>query len=310
MSEDLIDYDPRYWHNITPPEEMDVSRYFEYDGDALYHLRKWLRLDEAVPKTIVEVGCGSGWFTEKLLNMTPILREMVAVEPDDVLREYAAAKLSPKVKFLKGFVEDLPLPDDCADLTACHIVLHNLPDVYRAVSEMTRVTKGGGIVVAVEPAGGGIQYYPDPKLNELQQKVNEAYGRGIWDLRLKLIDYTRDLKQKRARYAELFHSCGLVDVEAHGILSVFLLSDPRRDRQEILSWLKKRLLVHDNDWKRVRTILKRGGLSESLIQEHYQTMKAYLEDLIGHPEQISKTHELETTSRVVTIGSKLRENRK
>ncbi|MFB0503552.1 MAG: class I SAM-dependent methyltransferase [Candidatus Bathyarchaeia archaeon] len=309
MSEDLIDYDPRYWHNITLPEDIDVSRHFEYDGDALYHLRKWLRLDETVPKTIVEVGCGSGWFTEKLLNMTPILRGMVAVEPDDVLREYAAAKFSPKVKFLKGFVEDLPLPDDFADLTACHIVLHNLPDVCRAVSEMARVTESGGIVAAIEPAGGGIQYYPDPKLNELEQKVSEAYGKGIWDLRLKLIDYTKDLKQKRARYAEVFHSCGVVNVEAHGILSVFLLSDPRRDRQEILSWLKKRLLVHENDWKRVRAILKRGGLPDSLIQEHYQTMKAYLEDLIGHPERISKTHELEMTSRTVTIGFKPRENR-
>ena len=61
--------------------------------------------------------------------------------------------------------------------------------------------------------------------------------------------------------------------------------------------------------KRVRAILSRGGLPDSLIQEHYQTMKAYLEDLIGHPERISETHELEMTSRTVTIGFKPRENR-
>jgi len=194
----------------------------------------------------------------------------VAIEPDDALREYAKEKLSPKVRFLKGTAEDIPLPDEYADLTVCHIVLNNLPDVYGAVSGMSRVTKSGGIVAAIEPGGGGIDYDPDPKMNELEEKVGEAYGRGIWDLRSKLIDYSKDLKQKRARYAEVFHSCGLINVEAHGILSVFLLSDPRRDQQEILRWLKKRLFLHENDWKRERTILQRGGLSKSIIQSYYR----------------------------------------
>jgi len=304
MSDDSLRYDPRYWHNIQPPEEMDISRCFEYDEDVLFQLRKWLRLDEALPKTIVEVGCGSGYFTEKLIEMASILKEMVAIEPDDVLREYAKEKLSPKVRFLKGTAENIPLPDEFADLTVCHIVLHNLPDVYGAVSEMTRVTKSGGIVGAIEPAMGGMDYYPDSKLNELEEKVGRAFGEGIWDLRCKLMDYSKDWKPKRDRYAEVLHSCGLINVEAHGIFSVFLLSDPRRDQQEILSWLKKRLLLHENDWKRLREILRHGDLSDSLIQEYYQVKKAYLETLIKHPEQIAKTHELHAISRTVTIGFK------
>jgi hypothetical protein len=124
------------------------------------------------------------------------------------------------------------------------------------------------------------------------------------DLRSKLIDYSKDLEQKRARYAEVFHSCGLVDVEAHGILSVFLLSDPRRDQREVLRWLEKRLSLHEKDWRRMREILLRGGLSEPLLQEYYRAKKAYLENLIRHPEQISKTHELQVASRIVTIGFK------
>jgi len=306
MPEDSLSYDPRHWHNIQPPEEMDVSRYFEYDEDALFQLRRWLRLDEA--KTIVEVGCGSGYFTEKLLRMTSTLKELVAIEPDDVLREYARRKLSPKVRFLKGAAEDIPLPDEFADLTVCHIVLNNLPDVDRAVSGMTRVTKSGRIVAAIEPGGGGIDYYPDPRLNELEEKVSEAYGKGIWDLRSRLIDYSKDLRQKRARYAEVFHSCGLIDIEAHGILSVFLLSDPRRDQQEILRWLERRLLLHENGWKRVSEVLQRGGLSEPLLQEYYEAKKAYLENLVKHPERISETHELHMVSRTVIIGFKPKRN--
>ena len=303
-SEKSKEYDPRYWHNIQPPEEIDVSRQFEYDEDALSLLRKWLRLDEASPKTIVEVGCGSGYFTGKLLQMTTTLREMVAIEPDEVLREYARQKHLRRVRFVKGTAEDVPLPNGFSDLTVCHIVLNILPDVYRAVSEMARITKSGGIVAAIEPGGGGISYYPDPKLNEMEEVFRKAYGKGIWDLRRELMDYSQELKQKRARYAEVFHSVGLIDVEAHGILSVFLLSDPRYNQKEIINWLGKRLHIHENSRERVRTIVKRGRLLESLIQEYYEAKKAYLSNLVRHPEQIPKTHELQTTSRVVTVGFK------
>jgi len=305
LSENSLEYDPRYWHNVVPPEVYDISRYFEFDEDILLQLKKWLRLNEAIPKTIVEVGCKNGTFTERLIKMSQdVSKEIVAIEPDDVFREYAKKKFSPDVKFLKGAEEDIPLPDECSDLTVCHIVLNNLPDVYKVVSEMTRITKRGGIVAAIEPSGGNINYYPDPKLNELEEKVSLAFAKGIWDLRSKLIDYSKDLKHKNARYAEVFHSCGLINVEEHGFISVFLLSDPRRNQQEILSWLERRLLIHENDWKRFRTILQRGGLSDSLIQEHYQIMKAYLENLIEHPEQIAKTHEMQTACRTVTIGTK------
>jgi len=304
MSEDSLRYDPRYWHNIQTPDEMEVVRHFEYDNDALFLLRKWLRLRGMVPKTIVEIGCGSGYFTGKLLGMTSILREMVAIEPDDVLREYAEEKLSPKVKFLKGAAEDIPLPHELADLAVCHIVLHNLPDVHSAVSEMVRITKSGGFVAAVEPAVGGVNYYPDQRLNELEEKIGKACGEAIWDRRCKIMEYPKDWKPKREKYAEVFHSCGLINVEAHGILSVFLLSDPRRKQQEILTWLKKRLLLHENDWERTRTILQCGGLSQSLIQEYYQAKKAYLENLIKNPEKISETHELQITSRTLTVGLK------
>jgi ubiquinone/menaquinone biosynthesis C-methylase UbiE len=306
MPENHLEFDPREWHNIQPPEEMDAVRHFEYDGDAISLLRKWLRLDERTPKTIVEVGCGSGYFTEKLIRMASEIRELVAIEPDDVLREYAQKKLSHTAHFLRGTAEDIPLPDEFADLTTCHVVLNNLPDVHRALTEMTRVTRTGGIVATIEPGEARMRYSPDPKLDEMEDKAIEAFGKGIWDLRGKLIDYSKDLKKKSARYPEVFHSCGLKSVEAHGILSVFLLSDSRRDPQEILNWLKKRLALLERDRDRTKLILQRGGLSETFIHEYHQAEATHLRSLIEHPERISKTHELQTYSRTVTVGFKPR----
>lgn len=303
MSEKPIEFDPRDWHNVQAADEMDVSRYFEYDDDALSLLKKWLRLDEPFSKTIVEVGCGSGYFTEKLIRIASGLKEIVTIEPDDVLREYAQRKL-PSVRCLKGLAEDIPLPDGYTDLTACHIVLSNLPDVQKAVAEMARTTRKGGIVAAIEPGEARMFYSPNPELDEMEEKIIQAFSKGIWNMRQGLIDYSKDLRKKNARYAEVFSSCGLTNIEEHGLLSVFLLSDTRRDLQDIMGWLKKRLVLMEKYQDRNRVILQRGGLQEQFIQEYNVARKAQLESLIEHPQEIRKTHELQTYSRTITIGFK------
>ncbi|MCW4036908.1 MAG: class I SAM-dependent methyltransferase [Candidatus Bathyarchaeota archaeon] len=303
VGEGSLPYDPRHWHNIQPPEFMDVSRRFEYDEDHLRLLKRWLRLDSEAPRTIVEVGCGSGFFTEKLVKMAPG-SEIVGVEPDDVLRGHVGSKGLPGTRFVKGTAESIPLPSAYSDLTICHIVLNNLPDVPRAVREMARVTKRGGIVAAVEPIGSSVSYIPDPRLNELGEKASKAFGMGVWKPRWEAIDYSKDLKNKQARYPEVFRSCGLEGVEAHGLLSVFLLSDPRRDRDEIAGWLKDKLDFIVGDEERSRVILERGGLEEPLIEEYHRLNREHLQRLIEDPEQISNTHELETVGRIVTVGFK------
>lgn len=56
MSE--VEFDPRFWHNIQRPFEMDVLRRFEYDEDNLKLLKRWLRLHDPRIKVIVEVVIG------------------------------------------------------------------------------------------------------------------------------------------------------------------------------------------------------------------------------------------------------------
>jgi len=81
--------------------------------------------------------------------------------------------------------------------------------------------------------------------------------------------------------------------------------DPHRSRKEILDWLKDRLKVLEENEKRDFVVLKRGGLSEQEIADYRQTFREYLEKLIKHPELISKTREMEITSRIVVVGFKM-----
>jgi SAM-dependent methyltransferase len=202
-----------------------------------------------------------------------------------------------------GTAEGIPLPTGFSDLTICHIVLNNLPVVPGAVAEMARVTKRGGIVAAIEPIGRSVSYTPDQRLNELSERAGKAFGMGVWKPRWEVM-YYGDLENKQARYPEVFRSCGLERVEAHGLLSVFLLSDPRRNCDEIATWLGEKLDFIVGDEERSRVILERGGLEEPLIEEYHRLYREHMRRLVEDPELISKTHELETLGRIVTVGFK------
>jgi SAM-dependent methyltransferase len=104
---------------------------------------------------IVEVGAGTGRLTLGLLSRAG---EIVAVEPAAPLREVlirrlAAAEHGHRARVVDGFFDQLPLPDDCADLVvACSAFT---PEAGHGgdggLAEMERVCRPGGCVAIVWP---------------------------------------------------------------------------------------------------------------------------------------------------------------
>jgi SAM-dependent methyltransferase len=54
-------------------------------------------------------------------------------------------------EFLKGDATAVPIPDDAVDLVTCQTVLMHLAEPRRALEEMRRVLRPGGLLVCVEP---------------------------------------------------------------------------------------------------------------------------------------------------------------
>ena len=104
---------------------------------------------------IVEVGAGTGRLTLELLGRA---EEVVAVEPAAPLRDLLAqrlarAKRGDRARVRDGFFDDLPLPDDWADLVvACSAFTPEAGHGGDAgLAEMERVCRPGGCVAIVWP---------------------------------------------------------------------------------------------------------------------------------------------------------------
>lgn len=97
---------------------------------------------------VLDVGCGTGSLTFALADR-PDTDAVVGV---DVSSKYIAHCLSraadPRIRFEFGDATALRFEDRSFDHALCLLVLQFIPDPDRAVREMRRVTRSGGIVAA------------------------------------------------------------------------------------------------------------------------------------------------------------------
>jgi ubiquinone/menaquinone biosynthesis C-methylase UbiE len=110
--------------------------------------------------TIVDVGCGPGFFALRLGRLVPrgevvgvdLSREMLAV----LERAARRAGLGGVIRAAHGPAETLPLADASADRVFTSAALHEVSDPARAAAEFSRVLRPGGIAVAVDFAASSL----------------------------------------------------------------------------------------------------------------------------------------------------------
>ena len=98
------------------------------------------------PARVLEVGCGEGEHAERL---TAVVREVVATDQSPRMVELTRAR---GVDARVADVQELPFPDDSFDAVLAAWMLYHVPDVDRGLSEIARVLRPGGRLVAVTNA--------------------------------------------------------------------------------------------------------------------------------------------------------------
>jgi ubiquinone/menaquinone biosynthesis C-methylase UbiE len=114
----------------------------------------------------LEIGAGTGYFSLNLLRARVIERATATDISAGMLKQVAstAGRLGLEVETVRADAEELPFEDETFDLVVGHAVLHHLPGLDRALSELQRVLVPGGTLAFMgEPSQNGDRLAAMPK---------------------------------------------------------------------------------------------------------------------------------------------------
>jgi ubiquinone/menaquinone biosynthesis C-methylase UbiE len=105
--------------------------------------------------TVLEVGCGTGFFTQEIARRVGREGMVHAVDIQKSMLETARQRLAglgmaEQVQFHHAGANSLPLPDGCINVAVLINVLAQIPDKLGALAEIRRVLRPGGRVALSE----------------------------------------------------------------------------------------------------------------------------------------------------------------
>jgi ubiquinone/menaquinone biosynthesis C-methylase UbiE len=102
---------------------------------------------------VLDVGCGTGYFTRVLAERVAPRGTALGVDPSREVIAYARRLTRlPNCTFSEGIAEALEEPDDSCDVVVSSLMVHHLPEELRprAIGEMFRVVRPGGRVLIAD----------------------------------------------------------------------------------------------------------------------------------------------------------------
>jgi SAM-dependent methyltransferase len=128
---------------------------------------------------VLDVGCGPGTITAGLADRVP-QGHVTGIDAAQEIIEQARREAGDRrnLTFATGDVYALDYPDDSFDVVHAHQVLQHLNDPVRALREMRRVARPGGIVAARDGDYGGFTWYPELPVLDEWRALYMAVARG------------------------------------------------------------------------------------------------------------------------------------
>jgi SAM-dependent methyltransferase len=175
---DMTGVDPQYLRDVQYKDPAKLTARADLHaryGTAPVGWPAWVRaqIDWPVPGDVLEVGCGPGWLWADADADLPVGLRLTLTDLSPGMVEAARHRVtaSSAVELADARVADaqeLPFGDDAFDVVIANHMLYHLPDPGRAVTELARVLRPGGTLVA---ATNGPRH-----LCELWQIRSEVFG--------------------------------------------------------------------------------------------------------------------------------------
>jgi ubiquinone/menaquinone biosynthesis C-methylase UbiE len=140
----------------------------DYEDAVRFNIEGAQRLVMSIPaghyEDVLDVGCGTGWATQALIDRFRPAR-ITGVDPSEGMLEQFQAKLGDiegvEITLAQGSVEHMPVADGAFDLVICSMAYHWFPHKWEAAKAMARALRPGGVLAILCSGRGGEQAYRD-----------------------------------------------------------------------------------------------------------------------------------------------------
>lgn len=111
---------------------------------------------------LLDVGCGTGWLLNRLARVQPA--DYHGLDVSENMLAVAQSKGIPGAVFVRGVADQLPYADNYFDVVTCIQSFHHYPDPDKAMEEVLRVLKPGGLYLLSDTGVGGLAGWLDNHL--------------------------------------------------------------------------------------------------------------------------------------------------
>ena len=188
-----------YFENPSPTLDKELER-LKYQAELTWDKEarnlSWFGVKDGM--SVVELGSGGGFITQKLLNLLPH-SSITIVDVSPVMLEYSRTYLQSenkgyeRVTFIEASITQTNLPDNSFDVAYGRLIFQHLPDPITAAKEVYRILKPRGKIIITDIDNELLwlsqpsireAYFLLDKTTDIQAKLggNRLIGRQLWSI--------------------------------------------------------------------------------------------------------------------------------
>ena len=114
------------------------------------HFHRYLYASQFVAgKAVLDIACGDGYGS---FALAPLASQVIGIDIDhSAVARACEAYVTPKLRFMQGRLERIPLGDAAVDVAVCFETIEHMSDQISAVRELRRVLRPSGMLMISTP---------------------------------------------------------------------------------------------------------------------------------------------------------------